>query len=406
MQPLINKQTERYPQGGPFYYPGLIRFYTYTDGSSFLHAISNSMHDFYRSGVMKDGRTVDRHHFVRDLRKELSEELAKPANKQNPNSAIYYELLSRGQLREQAINMPEYSLEHMQRTLDSEEHLGLLFLEFFSTIFDVDIYIINLKKLDLYITGKDDRLYYKNRKSIIIGYIDNHFESMGVQIGHNKYFTLFDPKFPLITKIWERKNAIMDKMDEAPIINNERNERIESEGRRSSRIEGEGRRSERRNERIEGEGRRSVRNDEGRRNVRNERREDEGRKSERKNDERKYLNTNFIGDQDETDEDERDERERREEKEEERREEKEERERREEKEDERKRREEKIERDDREGRKSERKERDRNLEEKNREEIDKDEEKEGIESPIARRKPKTPSPPKPEKSEGRRRRRS
>jgi hypothetical protein len=199
---------EELPTNGAISYPGLMRFHTYTDGSCLVHALLNAFWKPYHSGLL-NGQPLHRKEFVRNLRTQMADLLRQPSIPGNPKSPINYDLLSNGALRELADSVPECSLEKMCAILDSNAFLGYVFIEFFSEKFNIDIYILDLKKMDVYIMGKGtDHLYYKGRNSVVIGYIDNHFETLGIRTSEVNYDTFFDSESPFIRKIWERKRQI------------------------------------------------------------------------------------------------------------------------------------------------------------------------------------------------------
>ena len=118
-------------------------------------------------------------------------------------SPTYYDVLSRGQLSEFSKSVPAYSLENMQRELDSDRAVDNAYNEFISDQLEKDIYILDGIKRDVYITGYDDEILYKNRPSIIILYLPGHYELVGLEI-NGIIKLLFDPDHDLIQTIRSR----------------------------------------------------------------------------------------------------------------------------------------------------------------------------------------------------------
>ncbi|HLX54829.1 MAG TPA: hypothetical protein VKR58_12850, partial [Aquella sp.] len=138
------------------------------------------------------------------MRKELSLLLGS----KNQQGILWYDTLSRGKLSEYSKGMPAFTLVNLQKLLNSNEYVDNRFNEFVSNVFNKDIYIINYSTQDLYITGKDDDILYKNRDSIVlIWYRENHYDLLGI-IENNKLRTLFDTNHPFITLLKDRKRNL------------------------------------------------------------------------------------------------------------------------------------------------------------------------------------------------------
>lgn len=174
-----------------FYYEGMVKKDEIADGSCFFHCIADSFYKPYQLG------TIDRKDFVRKLRKDLSLRLDSE-----------YSSLSRGKLREYSRELQDFSLSNLKRQLDSYEFVDNRFNELVSNILNKDIYILDYEKRDVYITGNDDEILYKNRESIvIIWYNQNHFDLVGI-IEDDKLITLFKPNHPFIINIKDRMKQL------------------------------------------------------------------------------------------------------------------------------------------------------------------------------------------------------
>jgi len=176
-----------------FKYPNLVKVYTIGDGSCFFHAIMNSFYKPYIT-CMNNDIPVNRKEFIRKLRTDLSKNLKN-----------HYNNLSRGKLPEISKDLLSLTLENMEKTLDSNDFIDNRFNEYISNMINKDIYILDGKKQDVYITGKDDDILYKNRDSIVLLYNEDrhHFELVGV-IEENYITTLFKYDDPLIYGIRRR----------------------------------------------------------------------------------------------------------------------------------------------------------------------------------------------------------
>ena len=165
-------------------------FETIGDGSCFIHSVLLSFNKEYRD-LDQGGRRL----MVAKLRSDLSDVLSEKTGEKT-----YYEKLSRGQIKELSDVLPEMKLHHMQRYLKSRNWITMFYLELISDQLDIDIIIIDEKTKKVYQTG-DKEIYYKNRETVIINYIeDAHFESIGVKVG-KRAVTLFSPECELIVKM-------------------------------------------------------------------------------------------------------------------------------------------------------------------------------------------------------------
>ena len=199
------------PENGQFSYPGLTRFFTYKE-SSLIHAILNAYWEPYHTGEV-NGETFDRQILVRQKRTELAQILRSPIEPTKKNSPTHYDRLMNGCLREMSKKNKMCTLDRLCSVMDSDVFLGHVYIEFLSNHFNLDIYILDLTSMDIYTTGgMDDRLYYKGRDSIMIGYVHpNHYEMIGVKISKDDYATIFHSESPFVRKIWERKKELADR---------------------------------------------------------------------------------------------------------------------------------------------------------------------------------------------------
>jgi hypothetical protein len=137
--------------------------------------------------------------FVKQLRRQLSELLP---SERYPGIS-WYQSLSHGELPVLSENVPEYTLENMIFELDSSSWVNHLYNEFISDILDIDIYFIDINNSNVYLTGDEYELLYKNRNSILIGYTEGHYETIGLCDG-DTFTVSFLPNDILIEKIREK----------------------------------------------------------------------------------------------------------------------------------------------------------------------------------------------------------
>nr|QBK91553.1 MAG: uncharacterized protein LCPAC302_01730 [Pithovirus LCPAC302] len=203
---LINSEYERLDWKEPFGYNGMVRIRVLMDGSCFFHAVTKSYFGPYITGRIDD-KPFDKKKFIRKLRKDLSIKLGSRVDPKDINGKTYYETLSRGELNEISKSVPNYSLKNMQSELDSNRPIDNVYNEFISNVLNKDIYILDLVKRDVYITGDDDEILYKRRPSIVILYLPGHYELIGIKENDN-IKTLFDPNDNFIQTIRLRMIAL------------------------------------------------------------------------------------------------------------------------------------------------------------------------------------------------------
>ncbi|PCJ29225.1 MAG: hypothetical protein COA94_02080 [Rickettsiales bacterium] len=192
----------------PWTRSSVYRLKTIGDGSCFFHALSLSYYLPYISNI-SNGTKFNRRQFVKDLRLDLSNRLASKVDKFDKNSKTFYEYLSRGKLHEMSLVLDKYKLYNMQEELKSNSPVDNTYNEFISEILDKDIYLIDIAKMDVYITGNDMDLLYKGRDSIVIGIIGNHYELIGTMNNLGIMSTLFSSENKFISDIKNRMKIIL-----------------------------------------------------------------------------------------------------------------------------------------------------------------------------------------------------
>lgn len=169
------------------------------DGSCMFHSILQAFNKTYNT-LDNNGKKL----MVREFRNNLSDVLT-----EDVDGEIIYNKLSRGELEEFSKFYPPASLKVMQRDLKNNTWGDFRFLELLSEILDLNIFIIDRTKSDVYQTG-DPELLYKHRDSIIILNTNNiHFDTMGLKSkrGVKTLFNKNDPVIKLIlSKMYKGQN--------------------------------------------------------------------------------------------------------------------------------------------------------------------------------------------------------
>ena len=187
----------------------LVRFSTPMDGNCLFHAISNSYFEPYRKQSL-NGKPMSRRKMVRQLRTELSEKLAAKVDENKSDSPRYYDLLNYGNTAIFAKGVSEFSLEHMQSMLDSEQQIGYGYLEFLCESLNKDIYILEGSRGDIYNTDELPLMIKGNRRSIVLYYVTGHYELVGIKNGSDSFDTHFAPDHSFIRFLNHRVREIIN----------------------------------------------------------------------------------------------------------------------------------------------------------------------------------------------------
>lgn len=191
---------------GSIQYPGLVWFQVPSDGSCFFHSLLLAYNQNYRL-EKQNGHSMTRKDIVKKLRHELSLLLAIPINPLEPTSPRHYDLLARGSLARTSTTFHEYSLENMQRVLDSDQWIDYMYFEFICDALDKDLYILDFKKQDVYLT-REEESYQKGRDSIVLGFTGSHYVLVGILDENGVTKTVFSPNTRFITTLGERQSQL------------------------------------------------------------------------------------------------------------------------------------------------------------------------------------------------------
>ena len=142
----------------------VVIFNTIGDGSCFFHAIVGAFYTDYIKGYDETGKYVfDRIRFISDLRSDMAIKLD-TSSKIDPKIS-WYDSLSRGELPKISKDIPYYSLDSMKNRLNSNDFAGHDFVEYTSELLNIDIYIIDGEKKDIYMMGNDKEIFWDNAHS-------------------------------------------------------------------------------------------------------------------------------------------------------------------------------------------------------------------------------------------------
>lgn len=161
--------------------------HTPRDMHCFFHCILLSLSDNYRNGVF-NGKKVKKEELASKLRKELANELSK-------NN---YNNINNGYIKDNIDILPkEFILDNMVNTLKNKSLIGQELFDFVSDQINKDIYILDWENKRYYKTLDED-IRIKNRKSIVMIYIDDcHYNLLVLKEG-DCIKTYFDHDHPFI----------------------------------------------------------------------------------------------------------------------------------------------------------------------------------------------------------------
>lgn len=223
--PLHHKSVHSWPSK-MFGFPKLCVVDTVGDGSCFFHAIVSSFYPLYYFTESLQSKS----RVIQQFRSELAQILASPAPRHIVDACLktqhqlssldgqsnepekrlrYYDILSRGSLKQLSESVPEFSLKHMQAALRSNQAVDLSFLEFISLFLNKNIFLLSREHQDVYCTGDRELLEHPDRQCIVVMAGGNHYELAGL---HDKsqgvVKTIFRYDDQLIQSIRERLDVL------------------------------------------------------------------------------------------------------------------------------------------------------------------------------------------------------
>ncbi len=181
----------------------LFRIRVTGDGNCYFHAFAMAYIIPYKTQNYK-GKIIRRVDLVRGLRKDLSLRLTAKVNPEDQNSPMVYETLGNGHVAEMGLTTKELSLETMIRHIDSDEWCGEEVQELVSNETNKNIFYINVREENVYITS-DINILYKDRDSVVLLVYDNkHYDTCAVRNKHGEYITHFCFKHQFIQFLYNR----------------------------------------------------------------------------------------------------------------------------------------------------------------------------------------------------------
>ena len=164
----------------------LVRLATLQDGSCLFHAIVSAYSINYLKCSLQ-GNPITHEQIVLKLRKELAVKLP-----------LHYNNLNNGATNEFSKSVPEFTLDNMQKTLDSKEYIGYGYIEYIGNLLNKDIYILEDIGADLYKFDNPKLIIKGNRPSIVLYYISEHYETVGILNENGSIDTHFSPNHSFI----------------------------------------------------------------------------------------------------------------------------------------------------------------------------------------------------------------
>jgi hypothetical protein len=204
--PVANYYAEINWEGGYQQWP-LVRFSTPMDGSCLFHSIANSFFAPYHNETLR-GKAVSKDKMIEALRKELAQKLAARIS-DDPNSLTHYDSLNGGNTSAFAEAVPEFGLRYMQSQLDSRTSIGYGYMEFIGNALNKDIYILEAMRRDIYVTDELPLTIKGNRSSIVLYYMNGHYELVGIQNNDGTFVTHFTPDHSFIQFLRDRVSQII-----------------------------------------------------------------------------------------------------------------------------------------------------------------------------------------------------
>lgn len=197
----------------------VVRIGAIADGSCFFHSGINGYYKPYQENADPKYRVP----LVQKLRRDLAAYL----EEQDPNdpNKIIWETAAGGQFVElynqqlmgvdfsSVFDYPmDFSLNGLQRLLNSYEYLGNEIYQYASDVLGIDIYVMRLTDKDLYVHQNTSHPGFR-RKSVVISGNGNHYETVGI-VRKGLYQTLFEPDDPFIVAIRGFSNEEEENIDE------------------------------------------------------------------------------------------------------------------------------------------------------------------------------------------------
>lgn len=218
LHPLVSHKKESLDwSSGEFYYPGLTRVRSIGGMSSLLHAALLAFFIPYRTNKL-NGQMVLRKDMISSLRQRMASRLTELADPSQSATIRIYDCLYKGKCVELASAIKSYTLEVMTSELmDENFFLDDKYLELVSNEINKDIYILDSRTHDVYVKTEDSDIFYKNRGTIVLLALPNHFEVVGIENPDdpNDIRTYFDADSPFVAALRDRYQSLKDYGDQS-----------------------------------------------------------------------------------------------------------------------------------------------------------------------------------------------
>lgn len=181
----------------------VVRIGAIGDGSCFFHSVINGYYKPYQNNDNRKQRSV----FVKKLRRDIAYtlQMKNPENNtltmwETAANGIFKELYEQQmaglEMRDMFGNKLDYSLEGLQRLLNSDQYLGDEVYQYASDILGIDIYVMRLTNKNLYPHLNTSKKGVE-RKVVVISGNGNHYETIGVE-RDGLFQTVFSQDDPFI----------------------------------------------------------------------------------------------------------------------------------------------------------------------------------------------------------------
>lgn len=178
----------------PVAYANMTRILTHMDnGSSFVHACLNAFYIPYRDGKLYN-QNIGQVELTHMFRRELATSLLLPS----PSGKKYVELLGNGTW----VSMTSTNIETLAFQLGSPSvPFDSVMIEHISNVIDKDIIIIDAETQDIIVDSIETSTRYKNRTTIILLSVKNHYEVMSIRLKTGEFITHFHPNHAWVRQL-------------------------------------------------------------------------------------------------------------------------------------------------------------------------------------------------------------
>jgi hypothetical protein len=186
----------------------LVRFGTPKDQHCLFHAIANGYFEPYHTESF-NGEYKSREDLIIMMRSELALKLSEPINE----TQTIYDIINNGNTAAFSQAMPEFRMAYMQRQLNSQIPIGYGYMDLIGNSLNKDIYILEALRNDIYVTDELPYTIKGSRPSIVLYYVNGHYELVGIQNPDGTFTTYFDPEHSLIRFLYGRVQEYIINMN-------------------------------------------------------------------------------------------------------------------------------------------------------------------------------------------------